>query len=80
MDVRMPEVSGIDATKQIRKFEDKRKANVPIIALTAAVFEEKRKSCMEAGMNGMITKPFKEAELLKLIETILIKTHQNEKV
>ncbi|MCE3259921.1 MAG: luxQ 1 [Bacteroidetes bacterium] len=80
MDVRMPEVSGIDATKQIRKFSDKRKANVPIIALTAAVFEEKRKSCMEAGMNGMITKPFKEAELLKLIETILIKTHENEKV
>jgi signal transduction histidine kinase/CHASE3 domain sensor protein len=80
MDVRMPEVSGIDATKQIRQFEDKSKANVPIIALTAAVFEEKRRSCMEAGMNGMITKPFKEAELLKLIENILIKTRENEKV
>lgn len=80
MDLRMPEVSGIDATLEIRKLRDKSKASVPIIALTAAVSDEKRKVCMDAGMNDVLTKPYKEAKLLRLIEQTISNIKANEKV
>lgn len=80
MDLRMPEISGIEATEKIRKMSDKVKSNVPIIALTAAVSDEKRKKCMDAGMNDLLTKPYKEAKLLRIIEQTISKTKANEKV
>lgn len=80
MDLRMPEVSGIEATEHIRKMDAKIKKSVPIIALTAAVSDEKRKKCLDAGMNDLLTKPYKEAKLLKLIEQTILNTTANEKV
>lgn len=70
MDVRMPEMSGIDATIKIRELPNLQKSNVPVIALTAAALEEKREKCLNAGMNDVITKPFREKELLKAMVNI----------
>lgn len=63
MDIRMPEKSGIEATLEIRKFN----GVIPIIAATAFVSEEKIAKCIQAGMNAVIFKPFKEKELLKIV-------------
>jgi PAS domain S-box-containing protein len=68
MDIRMPKLNGIDATKEIRKMKDKKISQIPIIALTGLTSEEERISCKEAGMNGFLMKPI-EAE--KLIFEIL---------
>ncbi len=68
MDVRMPEMSGIEASRKIRQLKNKEKANIPIIGITAGTSNEKKELCLEAGMNEVITKPYKENELLKVIE------------
>jgi signal transduction histidine kinase/FixJ family two-component response regulator/CHASE3 domain sensor protein len=73
MDVRMPEVSGIDAARQIREMKHNRNCATPIVALTAVTSSEKRDLCLAAGMNDLITKPYNEKELIKLIENIFIK-------
>ncbi|MGZ4042346.1 MAG: response regulator [Bacteroidia bacterium] len=80
MDLRMPEISGIEASKIIRQLNDPVKSQIPIIALTAAVSDEKRKECLKAGMNDLLTKPYKEAKLLKIIEQTIEKTKANEKI
>ena len=61
MDMQMPEVDGIEATKFIRQLDHYQ--NVPIIALTANAFENDRQACMEAGMNDFITKPLRPDDL-----------------
>ncbi len=71
MDIRMPRLNGIKATKQIRKLKDLKKANTPIIALTAAVSEEDKMKYFKAGMNGFLAKPYKEEQLLNNIKTCL---------
>lgn len=60
MDLQMPEMSGDEATKIIRKEITKQ---LPIIALTAAVLEEDKKLCLEAGMNDFLTKPVSAQKL-----------------
>lgn len=80
MDVRMPEISGIDASRLIRKLNDASKSRVPIVALTAAVSDEKRRECLNAGMNDLLTKPYKEAKLLKIIEQTIKNTRADEKI
>ncbi|MBQ7153047.1 MAG: response regulator [Clostridia bacterium] len=57
MDIQMPVMNGIDATKAIRKFENRRIAQIPIIAMTADAFSENISECLNAGMNGHIAKP-----------------------
>ncbi len=57
MDVQMPEMNGIDATKAIRKLPEPWAASIPIIALTADAFSENVTECLNAGMNGHIAKP-----------------------
>jgi CheY-like chemotaxis protein len=67
MDVQMPEMDGIEATLRIRRFSDKVKASIPIIALTANVHHEDIKKYKEAGMNDFLAKPFDETGLLLAI-------------
>jgi len=57
MDIQMPGIDGYEATRQIRKLENKNVANVPIIAMTANAFEEDKRAAMEAGMNDHVAKP-----------------------
>lgn len=64
MDIQMPELDGIEATKILRK--DFR-LTTPIVALTANAFKTEIDNCISAGMNSYITKPFDEDELLKII-------------
>ena len=67
MDVQMPELDGIEATRQIRQFQPDRQ-RLQIIALTANATEEDRQACFEAGMNGFITKPVRMQRLTEVLE------------
>ena len=73
MDVQMPEMDGIEATREIRKREKETGKHIPIIALTANAFKEDKKKCLEAGMDEYATKPMKINELFSIIEKIFIK-------
>lgn len=70
MDVRMPGVSGPDATRTIRSMPGS-KSEIPIIALTADAMLENRKSYFDAGMNAVATKPISLAELANTINSVM---------
>lgn len=74
MDIQMPEKNGIEATVDIRNFLDERKKNIPIIALTANAFKGEEKKYFDVGMNGFLTKPFKEKDLFEKVNEV-IKAH-----
>ena len=57
MDIQMPNMDGYKATQAIRRLADKKKAGIPIIAMTANAFEEDARKCVEAGMNAHLSKP-----------------------
>ncbi len=65
MDVHMPEMNGVDATRMIRASETDDK--VPIVGLTAEAFAERHVMFMEAGMDGVLTKPFTEQQLAETL-------------
>ncbi len=67
MDVQMPEVDGLEATRRIRRIPGPR-GKVPIIALTAQAFGEQIERCYAAGMDAHLTKPFKQDALLALLD------------
>lgn len=57
MDIMMPEMDGLSATKAIRALDREDAGTIPIIAMTANAFDEDEKKCMEAGMNAHLVKP-----------------------
>jgi len=57
MDVQMPVMDGLTATREIRQFDNIKKKNIQIIAMTASALEEDRQACYDAGMNKVQTKP-----------------------
>ena len=67
MDIMMPVVDGISATREIRKMKREDAKKIPIIAMTANAFEEDAKKCMEADMNAHLSKPL---QMDKVIATI----------
>jgi len=73
MDIQMPLMDGLEATRRIRSREDNPNAKTTIIAVTAFVSEDDRLSCSEAGMNGFIAKPIR----LKLIRDELNRAADN---
>jgi len=73
MDVQMPEMDGLDATRLIRKFEKKKKYYTPIIAMTALAMKGDKERCLDSGMDYYITKPVNPTELYESIEEYAIK-------
>ena len=67
MDIQMPEMDGLEATRQIRKL-GLEKSSIPIVAITANTQDSDRDSCIEVGMNDFIAKPFVKKQLAALLE------------
>ena len=70
MDIQMPEMNGLDATRTIRKLDDPWASSIPIIAMTADAFSENVTECLNAGMNGHIAKPIDIKLVIKEIRRI----------
>ena len=70
MDMRMPEMDGIEATRAIRALGG-RWRDIPIVALTANAFAEDIKACRDVGMNDFIAKPIRKPMLVKALATVL---------
>ena len=71
MDVQMPVMDGYTATQRIRALKDPARAAVPIVAMTANVFEEERKRAFDCGMNGFLSKPIVVEELIDALKGIM---------
>ncbi len=79
MDIQMPVLDGIAATRQIRELERAQGlAPTPILALSANVVAEYRHNCTQAGMNGFLSKPFRELELKRALEKYLPQVESTE--
>ena len=70
MDIQMPVMNGLDATRAIRRLANPVARNIPIVAMTADAFSENVAECMEAGMNGHIAKPIDVKVVIKEIRRI----------
>ena len=70
MDIQMPEMNGLDATRAIRALKDSWASTIPIVAMTADAFSENVTECLAAGMNGHIAKPIDIKLVIKVIQKI----------
>jgi CheY-like chemotaxis protein len=70
MDIQMPVMNGLDATRHIRALDDPWASSIPIIAMTADAFSENVTECLNAGMNGHIAKPVDIRLVIKEIRRI----------
>ena len=71
MDVQMPVMNGYDATKAIRRLENKELASIPVLAMTANAFEEDKQQALKSGMNGHIAKPIDVDKLFETLSEVL---------
>ena len=70
MDIQMPEMNGLEATRAIRALDDPWASSIPIVAMTADAFSENITECLNAGMNGHIAKPIDIKLVIKEIRRI----------
>lgn len=70
MDVQMPEMNGLDATRTIRTLDNEWARSIPVVAMTADAFSENVMECLNAGMNGHIAKPVDIKLVIKEIRRI----------
>src|SRR5437867_1983564 len=68
MDVQMPEMGGLEATRRIREREQVSGEHIPIIAMTANAMKGDRERCLEAGMDDYISKPIDPEQLYRVVE------------
>ncbi len=73
MDIQMPVMDGYEATKRIRKLENRELASIPIIAMTANAFTEDREEALKCGMNSHIAKPIDVQLLFKTLDNVCCK-------
>jgi len=78
MDSQMPIMDGFEATKMIRRNEEKTGKHVFIIALTGRAMEEDRQKCFAVGMDGFVAKPIDRKKLLEEIANLFKKGKNNE--
>ena len=76
MDIQMPNMDGYRTTEEIKSLPDKR-AQIPIVAMTANVFDEDKKKAYEAGMNGYIAKPIDTKAIFSTLGEILQEKSEN---
>ena len=67
MDVLMPEMDGLEATRRIRQWEDGIGSRLPIVAVTACATDQDRAACFAAGMDGYLAKPFTPMDLAAIL-------------
>ena len=67
MDIQMPILDGYETTSKIRKFSNRAKADIPIIAMTANAFAEDRKKALEIGMNDHVAKPIDMSRMIPIL-------------
>ncbi|MBS1524829.1 MAG: response regulator [Bacteroidetes bacterium] len=72
MDLQMPVLNGFDAAVEIRKMRDPKKANIPIIALTASALFDIKERVFNSGMNDYVSKPFKPDELREKMQNLIV--------
>ena len=70
MDIQMPEMDGFEATAAIRKMEQADGGHIPIIAMTANAMKGDREECLDAGMDGYVSKPIQVSKLAETIESL----------
>ena len=71
MDILMPKMNGYDAARAIRKLDDEKKANIPIVAVTANAFEEDKQMALDSGMNGHLAKPYDIPVMIEMLSKLL---------
>jgi CheY-like chemotaxis protein len=72
MDVQMPQMDGLEATKRIREIENSTNGkHVPIVAMTARAMKGDRQICIDAGMDDYLAKPFKTKELNQILADLI---------
>lgn len=76
MDIRMPEMDGLEATKQIRALDRPDAQKVPIVALTANAFDEDVQRSLQAGMNAHLSKPIEPQHLYNTLEELIMEADQ----
>ena len=76
MDVQMPVMDGLEATRQIRRLSNPRQAAIPIFAMTANAFNEDRAAALEAGMDGFLSKPVDVDELIRMLQRLFSGTQK----
>jgi CheY-like chemotaxis protein len=72
MDVQMPEMDGLTASRKIREKEIETGAHIPIVAMTAHAMKGDKERCLAAGMDGYITKPVSRQDIEETIATVLV--------
>ena len=80
MDVQMPLLDGLDATRRIRRLEINRNTRTPIIAMTAHAMKGDRQRCLDAGMDGYVSKPVRKPELLRTLHRLCMGPTMNERL
>jgi CheY-like chemotaxis protein len=71
MDMQVPILDGAEATQKIRAMEKGPGGRVPIMAMTANAFEQDRRKCLEAGMDGSVVKPFSAQSIREEMDRVL---------
>lgn len=79
MDIRMPVMDGMEATRKIRTLGKKDSRSIPIIAMTANAFDEDMKRSLENGMNGHLTKPIEVDKLLEMLKKCILQSARENK-